>query len=207
MLNKIIKKVLLVFITLTSVIGHAHQAEFSSSLISKTDDGKYILQIASAMSAFEGEVNYLYTQQAYKTAEEFKKLVIDLFLKNVTLTVNGDQVLKFKDPIVLLGHETKVIVEIIGIPKQINELSFTNTMFKDMTHNKMGLMMLVKDFPSEQYILENENQQSIHLELQDQKWVSVGNSIKTMTVLYALSITAVLAILLVYFALKDRKKG
>jgi hypothetical protein len=45
-----------------SVVGHAHQAEFSSSLLSKTDDGKYILQIVSSMTF--SEIDYIYSQKS-----------------------------------------------------------------------------------------------------------------------------------------------
>lgn len=207
MLNKIMKNSLVALVFLTTLVCQAHQAEFSSSLLSKTDDGKYILQIASSMNAFEGEIDYIYTQKAYKTPEEFKKLVIDYFYKNVSFIVNGDVVLKFKDPIVLLGHETKIVVEIIGIPAKINKLSYTNTMFKDMSHNKMGLIMLLDNFPKEQYILENENKQSIKLELKEGKWISISSSeLRTEKLLYASFFTMLLALPLLYFSIRERKR-
>jgi hypothetical protein len=40
-------------------------------------------------------------------------------------------------------------------------------MFKDLSHNKMGLIMLIDGFPKEQYILENENEQTIRLKLKE----------------------------------------
>jgi hypothetical protein len=45
-------------------------------------------------------------------------------------------------------------------------------MFKDLSHNKMGLIMLIDGFPKEQYILENENEQTIRLKLKEGTWVS-----------------------------------
>jgi hypothetical protein len=206
MLNKIMKNSLATLLLMMSVVGHAHQAEFSSSLLSKTDDGKYILQIASSMTAFQGEIDYIYSQKAYKTAEEFKKLVIDYFTKNVSLIVNGTEVLQLKDPMVLLGHETKIIVEVIGIPAKINELTFTNTMFKDLSHNKMGLIMLIDGFPKEQYILENENEQTIRLKLKEGTWVSSESDELIMKNILYISFFLILAMIpLIYVSYRDHK--
>jgi hypothetical protein len=36
----------------------------------------------------------------------------------------------------------------------------------------MGLIMLIDGFPKEQYILENENEQTIRLKLKEGTWVS-----------------------------------
>lgn len=207
MLNKIVKNGLVMLVLLTSIVCQAHQAEFSSSLLSKTDDGKYILQIASSMTAFESEIDYIYTKKAYKTAEEFQKLVLDYFTKNVSFIVNGTEVLQLKDPMVLLGHETKIIVEVVGIPSNIKEMSYTNTMFKDLSHNKMGLIMLVDGFPKEQYVLENENNQTVQLELQEGTWVSTANTeLHLKKILYVIFFTILIAIPILYFGIKERKR-
>ncbi|MCG9791958.1 hypothetical protein [Flavobacterium algicola] len=206
MLNRIVKSGWIAILFLASFVSHAHQAEFSSSLLSKTDDGKYILQIASSMTAFQGEIDYIYTQKAYKTPEEFKKLVIDYFNKNVSFIVNGTEVLKFKDPVVLLGHETKLIVEVLNIPEVVNEITFTNTMFKDMSHNKMGLIMLIDNFPKEQYVLENENEQSINLSFEDGIWVDTATTgFKAKNIFYILGFLVLAAVPLFYFSYLDRK--
>jgi hypothetical protein len=56
-------------------------------VLSKQDDlCKYILQITSSLSAFEGEIDYLYSKGAYKQQEDFIKLVVDHFNKNVFLS-------------------------------------------------------------------------------------------------------------------------
>lgn len=161
---------------LTSFASHAHQPDLSTAVLSKTDTGKYILQITSSLSAFEGEIDYLYSKDAYKTPEAFKKLVVDHFNKNVFFIVNGKDTLKFSEPLVLLGHESKLIVEVLNVPKNINTLYFTNTMFKDMPHNQMAVIMLVDGFPKAQYVLENTNEQTVQLELKEGTWFPVENT-------------------------------
>ena len=67
----------IIFLMFLNRESFAHQPEQSILIISQTEDGKYMLQLNSGLSAFEGEINYLYPQKVYKTPEEFKKLVID----------------------------------------------------------------------------------------------------------------------------------
>lgn len=161
---------------LICIASYAHQPDFSTAVLSKTDDGIYVLQITSSLSAFEGEIDYLYSKDAYKTPEDFKKLVVDHFNKNVFFIVNEKDTLKFGKPLVLLGHESKLVVEILNVPKNINSFYFHNTMFKDMPHNQMAMIMLVDGFPKAQYVLENKNEQTVQLELKDGTWFPVENN-------------------------------
>ena len=158
---------------LISFISYGHQPDLSTTVLSKTTDGKYVIQITSSLSAFEGEIEYLYSKDSYKSADAFKNLVIDHFNKNVLFIVNKKDTLQFKQPLVLLGHETKMIVEVLNIPKDIQHIYYTNTMFKDMPHNQMATIMITDGFPKEQYVLDNDNKQTIVLEKQDGKWISI----------------------------------
>lgn len=158
---------------ITSFSSHAHQPDLSTAVLSKTDTGKYILQITTSLPAFEGEIDYLYSKNRYKTPEDFKKLVVDHFNKNVFFIVNEKDTLKFGQPLIILGHESKLIVEVLNIPKDINAFYFKNTMFKDMPHNEMVMIMLVDGFPKAQYVLENTNEQTIQLQLEKGTWITV----------------------------------
>lgn len=158
---------------ITSFSSHAHQPDLSTAVLSKTDTGKFILQITSSLSAFEGEIDYLYSKAAYKTPEDFKELVTNHFNKNVFFIVNERDTLKFGKPLIILGHESKLIVEVLNIPKDIDAFYFKNTMFKDMPHNQMAMIMLVDGFPKAQYVLENTNEQTIQLQLEKGTWIAV----------------------------------
>ncbi|MEZ7506207.1 hypothetical protein [Flavobacterium sp. Arc2] len=191
---------------LFTIVGHAHQPDFSTSVLSKTDDGKYVLQITSSLTAFEGEIDYLYSKNAYKTPEAFQQLVIDHFNKNVLFIINGKDTLKFGSPLVLLGHETKLIVEVLNVPNSIKEVNFTNTMFKDMPHNQMAVIMLIDGFPKAQYILENNNEQTIQLKLKEGTWVnSRVEELKMKNILYISFFLILVMIPLIYISYRDRK--
>lgn len=204
--NKIVKQCLFFISLFVSFASYAHQPDLSTAVLSKTDDGKYILQITSSLSAFEGEIDYLYSKNAYKTVDAFKRLVVDHFNKNVFLIVNEKDTLKFSDPLVLLGHESKIVVEVLNVPKNINAIYIKNTLFKDMPHNQMAVIMLVDGFPKEQYILENENKQTIQLKLKEGSWVTnESNEIKMKNILY-ISLFLMLALIpLIYVKYRDRK--
>lgn len=153
-----------------SVSIYAHQPDLSYSLLSKAENGKYVLQISSSLSAFEEEIIYNYSKDAYKTPKEFKELVKKYFDKNVFLIVNEKDTLKFSNPLVLLGHETKFVVEVENIPDNIKSVYYKNNMFKDMHNNQMSVIMLVDGFPNKEYVLKNGNNQTILLEFENNQW-------------------------------------
>jgi hypothetical protein len=104
---------------------------------------------------------------------------------------------------VLFGHETKIIVEVIGIPAK-STLTYEHHV-QDLSHNKMGLIMLIDGFPKEQYILENENEQTIRLKLKERTWVSSESDelIMKKSIHFILLIIAMIP--LIYVSYRDRK--
>ncbi|MBC5837857.1 hypothetical protein H8R24_08065 [Flavobacterium sp. F-60] len=203
--NKMKKQWLFLSAFLMSLVSHAHSPDFSTSVLSKTDNGIYVLQITSSLAAFQGEIDYLYTTNAYKTPEAFKKLVVDHFNKNVFFIANEKDTLKFGAPLVLLGHESKLIVEVLNIPKNISSLYFKNSMFKDMPHNQMAVIMLADGLPKDQHVLENENEQTVSLELQEGKWVNLGLGFKPKNMLYVGLFLLLSMVPILYIGYRDRK--
>jgi len=134
------KVISILIIALMSINLYAHQPDISTSVLSKTAEGQYILQVTSALTAFDGQVDYIYSKGAYNTPDEFKELVIDHFRANVSFIVNQKDTLEFANPIVILGHETKLIVEVKNVPKKIKSVSFKNTMFKDFMLVKIPIL-------------------------------------------------------------------
>ena len=127
--------------------------------------------------------------------------------KNVFFIINEKDTLRFSNPVVLLGHETKLVVELLGVPSEIKSIYFQNAMFKDMPHNQMALIMLPEGFPKEQYILENSNKQAIHLELNQGKWFPVESDIQIFqakNTVYLFLLLSFVIILVLFF--KDSTK-
>ena len=103
----------------------------------------------------------------------------------------------------LLGHETKLVVEIVNMPNTVKSIYYKNQMFKDMPHNQMAVIMLTDDFPKEQYVLNNANNQSINLQLNQGVWenIVIDNQnplIEKKYIIYLL-LFVVLIVITIYF--------
>ena len=146
----------------------AHSPDLSSMMIYE-QNGKYFLAIKSSLIAFEGEIDYHFNKNAYKTPEEFQQLVSQHFQKNCLLFINNDTI-KFIHPTVVLGHETTVFAELLNVPDKFNSIYVRNTVFKDMPNNMCELILTLKGLPQKQYILTNENKQEVKLRVENDNW-------------------------------------
>lgn len=153
----------------------AHQPDMSTMMLYQDEKGRSFLQIYGALTAFEGEIDYLYSEKSYQTPEQFKQLVLKHFKKNVFFILNLKDTLQFDHPQVILGHETKVVCEVFGFPKNINEVLIKNTLFMDIPNNKSTVIVLQKGLPNEQFTLNNDNQQQIHFQLIDGNWQQLNS--------------------------------
>ncbi len=168
MMQRAIVILLLLFIRVGST--SAHQPDLSTFMLYEKEDGKCYLQIYSSLAAFEGEIDYKFSKNSYKTAEEFKALVGKHFLNNTLIILNQQDTLKLSNPQVILGHETKLLLEVSGFPKNIQTLYLSNKAFADTPNHQSIVMMLKKGLPNQQYILNKENQNEIHLMMENGKW-------------------------------------
>ena len=163
----------IIFLMFLNRESFAHQPEQSILIISQTEDGKYMLQLNSGLSAFEGEINYLYPQKVYKTPEEFKKLVIDHIIRNVSFILNGKDTLTIKNPMLLLGHGTHFIAELAGVQSKINSIAIRNHVFKEIPRNECVFILLIKGVPEKHFLLNQENAQEINLKRKENMWNKV----------------------------------
>ncbi|EOR95879.1 hypothetical protein ADIARSV_0941 [Arcticibacter svalbardensis MN12-7] len=152
----------------------AHNPDISSLMIYE-QNGKTILLIKSSLTAFEGEVDYIYGKDAYKTPEEFRQLVIKLFKEKCSIEINGETI-QFNNTQIQLGHETNLFSELVNIPKDINSLHLKNALFKDMSNNLCETILNLNGIPLKQYILNKDNQQEATFKVEDHKWEIVKTS-------------------------------
>jgi CarboxypepD_reg-like domain/TonB-dependent Receptor Plug Domain len=190
-LTTIRKNSIWILLFFNSISIFAHQSDLSTVLISQDEKGKCFLQIYSSLTAFEGEIDYKYSKNAYKTPEEFRALVMDHFKKNVLFICNEKDTVKFGKPIVMLGHETKLVVEIFSFPENSRSMYFKNTMFMNTPHNQSSLMMVKKGLPNQLFVLNNKNKQQINLVLENGKWESNAEN-SSLSVLVWVSIIVLL---------------
>jgi len=148
-----------------------HDPIYSNTILIEQENGSWVLQINSALTAFEHEIHTNYGKDSYKTPEEFNTLVLQHLLKNISININNKNTVSFKNGYVKLGHEASAIFEVVGIPKKITKVLFTNSSFKDVYNNENTLMILKKDFKKQNFILNNSNQHSIELKVSKNQFV------------------------------------
>jgi len=149
-------------------MGFAHSPDLSSVMIYE-QNGKHFLAIKSSLTAFEGEIDYHFNKNAYKTPEEFQQLVSKHFQKKCLLIFNNDTI-KFGQPTVLLGHETTVFAELPYLSKKISTVYLKNELFADLPHNQCELILAIKGYPQKQYILNKENLHKVKLVMENGNW-------------------------------------
>lgn len=167
--NTVIKLFVLSLI-LVSKVTFAHQPDLSNIIISKTNNGQVILQINSSLTAFQQEVIFHNGEGAYKTPEEFQEMVINHFLDGFSFIVNKNDTLQIKNPQVFLGHETKIVAEIIGMPEDVSAINFKADLFKDIHNNQSIVIFLLDKFPTQKYGLANDSSHEIDIQLKDGSW-------------------------------------
>ncbi len=163
------KSIYLLFLMLVTAIVHAHKPDLSNLMIYE-QNGKYLLLIKTSLTAFEGEVDVQYNKNAYKSPEEFKQLLLQHFQKSCLLIINNDTI-KFINPYVILGHETTIFAELANLPKNVTTFYVKNHVFKDIHGSQSELILLLNGLPQKQFILNEENNYTVKLKLEDKNWI------------------------------------
>jgi hypothetical protein len=196
--------VLILFLLCTNIV-HAHQPDLSNLMIYE-QNGKYLLVVKSSITAFEGEIDYLFGKNAYKSPEEFQLLVVKHFQKNCNVVINNENI-KLINPKVILGHETTLFAELSNVPKTISSIDVKNTLFKDMPVSLCELILTLNALPQKQYLLNNINNYEVVLQLENNSWTVVENtSANTTMTLLAVVAFILSASIVAVFVIKKRKQ-
>jgi hypothetical protein len=162
---------LLIALFFVSLSLQAHQADASTVLLVEQDNGSWVLQISGALTAFQHEIKTMYPDQEYKTPEEFKQLVIDHVKNNLSFLFNDNSTYSIKSTQVQLGHETKVVFELSGIPEKLNTVVVTNTIFKEVYKNQSTLFFFKNGLTKTKFVLNNDNQHTLKLKVEGNSFV------------------------------------
>ncbi len=168
------KSFVLFLLLLSTNIVQAHQPDLSNLMIYE-QNGKYLLVIKTSITAFEGEIDYLFGKNAYKSPEEFQQLVIKHFQKNCKLVMNNENI-KLINPKVILGHETTLFAELSNVPKTISSIYVKNTLFKEMPVSLSELILTLNSVPQKQWLLNNVNNYEVELQLENNSWIVVEDT-------------------------------
>jgi hypothetical protein len=194
------------FFLCLNIKGIAHSPDLSSLIIYE-QNGKYFLAIKSSLTAFEGEIDYHFNKNAYKTPEEFQQLISKHFQKKCLLIINNDTI-KFINTTVVLGHETTVFAELTNVSQKINSFYLKNDFFADFPNNLCELVFTIKGYPQKQYILQKENLHQVKLLIENNSWIVIETA-NSFTKTSSLIIGGILSIgvIIVLIIVKNKKKN
>ncbi|WP_396634450.1 hypothetical protein [Maribacter sp. R86514] len=164
-------------IVLCSMLGYAHNPDVSTTMLVEKENNIWVLQISSSLTAFQQEVRTHFSETPYKTPEEFQQMVLEHIKNNLDISYNNGSKITFGQGIVKLGHETKVIFEVFGIPSNLQSLQVTNTTFKDIGRSQSALFIFKDGFSKDQFILNNDNEHSLELKASGKKFIE-SNKLK-----------------------------
>ncbi|MFK7809203.1 MAG: hypothetical protein AB8F74_15475 [Saprospiraceae bacterium] len=165
------KYFLQVILLLYSINLLAHSPDVSTTLLSEQENGKWVLQVKAALTAFEYEVATAFPEIKYQSPEEFKSLVIRHLQNNVSIVVDGNKTAEINKPFVKLGHETNVVFELTDMPKDFISIDFRNSSFKNINKNQSALIILKKGFAKNQFVLNKVNSHTAKLVIKNNSFV------------------------------------
>ena len=206
-----IRNILVLCLLASSWMAQAHQADLSTTMLVEQNEDQWVFQIRASLTAFQYEVRTHFAETPYKTPEEFKDFVIEHVKNNVTIYFNETDFVTLRNPYVKLGHETNVVFEVVGVPKNIESVFVKNSSFKDIHHNQSALVLLKKGFEQEQFVLNDANEHTMQLVTNNNKFEN-SETITNTAQLVPFSLYTILGIVIlsiagiVYFGIKAKKQ-
>ncbi|WP_405414660.1 hypothetical protein [Maribacter sp. Asnod1-A12] len=169
------KKYILIYITgLFSLLGYAHSPDASTTMLVEKENNTWVLQISSSLTAFQQEIRTHFAETPYKTPEEFQQMVLEHIKNNLELTYNDGSKITLGQGMVKLGHETKVVFEVFGISSDLEDIHVKNTAFKDIGNSQSALFVFKDGFSKDQFILNNDNNHTLELKVNGNKFIEAG---------------------------------
>lgn len=203
------KFIVIIAVFLVSLSMKAHQADISTTMLVQKENDTWVLQISSSLTAFQQEIRTHFAETPYETPEEFEQMVIEHIKNNLHLSFNDSQNITLGNGVVRLGHETKVVFQVFGIPSDIKSAWVQNTIFKDIHRSQSALVLLKEGFNKEQFVLNDANYHTLELQVDGNEFVEIekNNNSLFSTGLLLIAIAAIAALFLLRNArpLKNRK--
>lgn len=192
--------ILFIVIFMLSVTMKAHQANASTTMLVEKENGTWVLQISSSLTAFQQEVRTHFSDTPYETPEEFRQMVLQHIKNNLHIIFNDNQEITLSNGIVQLGHETKVVFEVFGIPSGIKSVVVKNTVFEDINRSQSSLILLKEGFKKEHFVLNNTNNHMLALRVDGNEFVEIVENDSSLfsSGLILVFIAVIAALFLVY---------
>ena len=169
------KKIITTVFLMVALFAKAHQPSTSTTMLVEQNN-TWVLQISASLTAFQYEIETHYGKDAYKTSEEFQAMVLEHVKKNLNITFNSDEKFILGKGIVKIGHETKVVFEVVNVPSDFKTIKLLNSSFKDIYNNQSALVILKEGVDKDHFVLNNKNNHTQHLMVEGSKYVLISKS-------------------------------
>lgn len=157
----------------------AHQTEISSTMLVEQDNNKWVLQIRSALTAFDQTIKAAYPP--YESAEAFQAIVLQHLKDNLQIKFNDQAQVTLQNGVVKLGHETSVVFEVVGVPENIESVFVKNSSFKTINRSQGALLIFKKGFEQKQFTLNSKNDYGLQLQAANNQFRPVNPTLATDT--------------------------
>lgn len=168
------RKIILICLLFMAMAVKAHQAEASTTMLVERPGNGWLLQISASLTAFQHEIRTHFSETPYQTPDGFRQLVLQHIKNNLHISFNGGGDISYGNGVVVLGHETKVVFEVLGIPSEINSVLVKNSAFKDIQRNQSAFYLFKDGFGKEQFVLNEANDHTLALKAKEYEFVEVG---------------------------------
>lgn len=158
------------------MVTKAHQVDVSTTMLVQRENYTWVLQVSASLTAFQHEIRTHFSETPYKTPEEFQQMVLEHMKNNIHFRVNDEKKVTLGNGVVQLGHETKVVFEVFGIPGNIDSIQFSNTAFNDIHRNQSALIFSKEGFDKEHFVLNNTNNHTVVLTVNGNEFVADDKS-------------------------------
>ena len=113
-------------------------------------------------------------------------------------------IILFKNTKLFLGHETKLVTEIIGLPETVNMIELKNELFKDIHNNQSTVIFLLEGFPKEKHTLNHSNNHELNISLKNERWESVEIGETNPNLSYLLYPSILIILVLIFFFIRKK---
>jgi hypothetical protein len=154
----------------------AHNPDVSTTMLVEKENNIWVLQISSSLTAFQQEVRTHFAETPYKTPEEFQQMVLEHIKNNLEISVNNGSKITLGKGIVKLGHETKVVFEVFGIPSDLQTIHVKNATFNDIGRSQSVLFVFKNGFSKDHFVLNNANYHTLNLMVSGNEFFETGKN-------------------------------
>jgi hypothetical protein len=151
----------------------AHQSDASTTMLVQQEDQTWVLQVSASLTAFQHEINTHFSDTPYTTPKEFKEMVLTHIKNNLHIRFDENKEVLLLNGIVQLGHETKVVFKVIGVPTTIQSAVIENTAFVDIHKSQSALILLKDGFNKKHFVLNDDNDHTLSLRVDGKNFTEV----------------------------------